>query len=80
MTTKEALLQELERIPEPVLDEVLDFVQFLRAKISTPERADAVPRENTLDKAAGLLRLKGPAPTDEQVRQWLDEELLRKYG
>jgi hypothetical protein len=33
VSTKEALLKEIEKIPEPVLDEVLDFAQFLRAKL-----------------------------------------------
>jgi len=46
VSTKEALLKEIERIPEPVLDEVLDFAQFLRAKlrenpVPQPRRAQA---------------------------------------
>jgi Protein of unknown function (DUF2281) len=32
MTIKEQITQELERLPEPVLKEVLDFVQFLQTK------------------------------------------------
>ncbi|MBK1986423.1 DUF2281 domain-containing protein [Sphaerospermopsis aphanizomenoides BCCUSP55] len=32
MTIKEQITQELERLPEPVLKEVLDFVQFLKTK------------------------------------------------
>jgi hypothetical protein len=32
MTIKEQITQELERSPEPVLKEVLDFVQFLKTK------------------------------------------------
>jgi hypothetical protein len=34
MSRKELIASELERIPEELLDEVLDFVRFLRAKQS----------------------------------------------
>jgi glutaredoxin 2 len=33
MTTKELLFNEIEDAPEPVLAEVLDFVQFLKRKV-----------------------------------------------
>ena len=33
MGTKELLINEIERVPEPLLTEVLDFVHFLKAKI-----------------------------------------------
>ncbi|MDJ0674035.1 MAG: DUF2281 domain-containing protein [Calothrix sp. MO_167.B42] len=32
MNIKEQLLQEIERVPEPLLQEVLDFIQFLQNK------------------------------------------------
>ncbi len=32
MTTKELLIQELDNIPDPLMMEVLDFLQFLKAK------------------------------------------------
>ena len=32
MTIKEQITQELEKLPEPVLQEILDFVQFLQIK------------------------------------------------
>lgn len=32
MDTKSLLLQEIEQTPEPILDEVLDFLRFLKAK------------------------------------------------
>jgi len=50
MSTKEALLQEIEKIPEPVLDEVLDFVQFLRARRPGEGRLTAVASESALAK------------------------------
>ncbi|MEC4815968.1 MAG: DUF2281 domain-containing protein [Scytonema sp. PMC 1069.18] len=32
MTIKEQITQEIEKLPEPLLQEILDFVQFLQAK------------------------------------------------
>ncbi|MBN4005443.1 MAG: DUF2281 domain-containing protein [Nostoc sp. LPT] len=32
MMLKEQITQELEKLPEPLLQEILDFVQFLQAK------------------------------------------------
>ena len=32
MTTKELLLQEIDQVPEPMLEEVLDFVRSLKAE------------------------------------------------
>jgi hypothetical protein len=37
MSKKELLLSEIAKAPEPYLDEILDFVHFLRARI-TKER------------------------------------------
>jgi Protein of unknown function (DUF2281) len=33
MTIKEQITQELEKLPEPLLQEILDFIQFLQAKL-----------------------------------------------
>lgn len=32
MNTKDLLLQEIEQVPEPLLKEVLNFLQFLKVK------------------------------------------------
>lgn len=32
MTIKEQITQKLEKLPEPLLREILDFVQFLQSK------------------------------------------------
>jgi Protein of unknown function (DUF2281) len=42
MTIKQQITQELEKLPEPLLQEILDFVQFLQTKqqqrILSPEQ------------------------------------------
>jgi len=37
-------------------------------------------RRKTLAKALGLLATDRPAPSDTEVRQWLDERRMEKYG
>ena len=50
MSNKEAVIKEIEQIPEPFLEEVLDFLHFLKAKI-TKERLDAaVASQSSLKK------------------------------
>ena len=41
MSTREALLHEIQEAPESLLNEVLDFVQFLRAKAEGSSSAKA---------------------------------------
>ena len=45
-------------------------------------RASETPgrRRRTLTQAIGLGRGEGPPPTDEEVRRWLEERRLEKYG
>lgn len=50
MTKKELLIKEIDQVPGPFLDEVLDFVQFLKARI-TKEKIDiAIASEFSLKK------------------------------
>ena len=50
MSKKEMLLSEIEQVPEPLLDEVLDFVHFLKTKI-IKERLDTdIASESSLKK------------------------------
>ena len=50
MSTKELLINEIEQVPEPLLNEVLDFVHFLKAKIIREGIATAVASESSLEK------------------------------
>jgi hypothetical protein len=50
MDKKELILNEIEKVPEPLLDEVLDFVHFLKTK-TIKERLDiAIASESSLKK------------------------------
>lgn len=48
-------------------------------KTLEPE-VEPTKREDTLSLARGLLATDKPAPTDEEVAQWLEEHRLEKYG
>jgi hypothetical protein len=50
MSKKESLLSEIEEIPEPFLDEVLDFVQFLKTKARKERLSIAIASESSLKK------------------------------
>jgi len=50
MTKKEILLNEIEQVPEPLLDGVLDFVHFLEIKIIRDQMDTAIASESSLKK------------------------------
>ncbi|MBD2082818.1 DUF2281 domain-containing protein [Leptolyngbya sp. FACHB-17] len=51
MNTKELLLREIEQAPDPILDEVLDFLRFLRAK----QQQEALENQEDLEEARAVL-------------------------
>ena len=50
MSKKELLLHELEQIPEPLLDEVLDYLHFLKTKLLQQQLETAIASESALKK------------------------------
>lgn len=50
MGKKELLISEIEQVPEPFLDEVLDFIHFLKAKIIKERMDTAIASESSLKK------------------------------
>ncbi len=50
MNKKELLLSEFEQVPESFIDEVLDFVHFLKTKIVKERLATAIASESSLKK------------------------------
>lgn len=50
MSKKELLHKEIDRIPEPLLDEVLDFVHFLKEKNLNGKLDAAIMSESSLKK------------------------------
>jgi hypothetical protein len=50
MSKKELLISEIEQVPEPLLDEVLDFIHFLKTKIIKEGLDTAIASELSLKK------------------------------
>lgn len=50
MTIKELLIQEIEKAPELLLQEVLDFIQFLQSKHQQGKFETALLSESSLQK------------------------------
>jgi hypothetical protein len=50
MSKRELIISEIERVPEPFLDEVLDFVQFLKSKTIKGKLATGIASESSLKK------------------------------
>jgi hypothetical protein len=50
MTTKQLVINEINRIPKSLLNEVLDFIYFLEAKSKSKERETAILSETSLKK------------------------------
>ncbi|HEV8537863.1 MAG TPA: DUF2281 domain-containing protein [Bacteroidota bacterium] len=50
MTTKELLQKEIEQVPESFLEEVLDFVFFLKSKIVREKLDLGIASESSLQK------------------------------
>jgi len=50
MSKKELLINEIEQVPEPFLDEVLDFIRFLKTKAIKERMNIAIASESSLKK------------------------------
>lgn len=50
MSKKEKLINEIDQVPESYLDEVLDFVHFLKTKIVREKIETAIASESSLRK------------------------------
>lgn len=50
MGKKELLISEIEKVPEAFLDEVLDFIHFLKTKTIKEKLNTAIASESSLKK------------------------------
>jgi hypothetical protein len=50
VSKKKILIQEIDQVPELYLDEVLDFVQFLKSKIVKEKLDTVIASESSLRK------------------------------
>ena len=50
MGKKDLLIKEISQVPEPLLEEALDFVHFLKAKIVKERLDTSIDSESSLKK------------------------------
>ncbi|MFB2879363.1 hypothetical protein [Floridanema aerugineum] len=50
MTAKDLIIQEVENMPDFLLDEVLDFLQFIKAKYEQEKLETTILSESSLQK------------------------------
>lgn len=50
MTAKDLIIREIENIPDFLLDEVLDFLQFIKAKYQQEKLETTILSESSLQK------------------------------
>ena len=47
---KELILREMEHVPDSLIDEILDFIQFLKSKALKEKLETAIASESSLKK------------------------------
>ncbi|NOZ76782.1 MAG: DUF2281 domain-containing protein [Euryarchaeota archaeon] len=50
MATKKMIIKEIERLPEPLIDEILDYIRFLKKKKAGHVRETALASEYSLGR------------------------------
>jgi hypothetical protein len=72
----ESVLREIQQWPAArQLELVQDVLRAISPRLALPPK-----RQKTFDRAFGLLANEKPAPTDAEVKQWLEEHRMEKYG
>jgi hypothetical protein len=70
----------LARVESWPLHTRLAFAQDVLRSLGRELPPGSQPPRRSLRALLGLLHVPGPAPSDEECRRMLEEELLRKYG
>jgi len=63
MITKEYIVQEIESLPEPLMGEVIDFIEFLKSKVNAEKM-------ETLNLAESSLKKDWLSPEEDEA--WKD--------
>ena len=72
---RETILRAIDELPA---DEQLSLAQAILQRLSS--HASSLPQQPSWRQMVGLASNGQPAPSDEQVAQWLDEHRTEKYG
>ncbi|NEO86711.1 MAG: DUF2281 domain-containing protein [Spirulina sp. SIO3F2] len=75
MTLKEELINELDQIPEPLIQEVLDFLQFLKSKQNSSTQT--ISARTALQKLVMIGQRQQPCDAVQICRESRDELEIR---
>ena len=75
--TYEEVVQLVRQWPP---SERFSLVQVIFQSLAPEIKRPIYQKKNTFTQALGLLATTSPAPTDTQVKEWLEERRLEKYG
>jgi hypothetical protein len=78
MGTPERIYDLVKAMPAQQVDEVLDFVEFLRQKAQAKLAHQTLP-QGTLTELRGIAKGAGLAPTDDELREEYTDYLIQKY-
>lgn len=79
---RDTILQAVERwAPDERVALARDILSTLVGQVrGARSEPPAEPRRYTLKDIRGIAATDRPPPTDEEVKQWLDEYRMNKYG
>ena len=81
MTSYENILQTIKEWPSSErLSLVQDILDTVSAELQESEPKASGIKHPTLPEALGLLVTHQPAPSDQDIQEWLDSHRLEKYG
>lgn len=58
----------------------LSLAQLILGSLRTVVDPPPVPHSRPLSELIGSIAGSGPPPTDEEVKQWIDDYRMEKYG
>ena len=80
MTIKELLLQEIDSTDDPLLEETLDFLRFLKTKQKRLERPSTPIESKTVPSTAQTDSEKQSTNTEQSYRPASGRSILRHVG
>jgi hypothetical protein len=81
MSSAEKIYELVKAMPEEEVNEVLNFVEFLKQKAQFKSEVmppSGIPK-GTLTGLRGIAKGSGTVPTDEEIREEYTDYLIQKY-
>jgi hypothetical protein len=79
IVSRDEVAEVFDRVEAWPEDARRDLAEMILESLTHPRKVEPKPRKSLAD-LVGLLKTDGPPPTDEEVAQMLDDELMRRYG